>query len=465
MPDMKKLLSLLFIATFIACTGNNTSHTSSKDKPGKAGTNKVSLASGPMNGYSEMREAAVWVQLTGPAEVQLHYWPDTATDRVHQSAPVSNFTNAQGLHMERAYTAQLIATEVEPGVRYGYRITANGEDITEGRELYFHTQALWQYRTNPPNFTIAAGSCAYINEPAYDRPGKGYGQRYNIFETIAKAQPDMTLWLGDNVYFREVDWFSTTGMLKRYTHARALPELQNLLSTGHHYAIWDDHDYGPNDALGSWAHKEKALEAFKLFWANNGYGLDGQGGITSAFQFNDLHFFLLDNRWQRTDYNQKTVPHQILGKAQIDWLVQNLAYSRAPFKLIAVGGQFLNDAPVWENHANYPEERKYLLDRIAEEGIKGVIFLSGDRHHTELCKVVHKGIPIYDLTLSPLTSGTHDGGDKETTNRVEGTLYNQTNFGLLEVSGPRKERSIKMRVMDVDGNEVWSKTVSEKEWK
>ncbi len=455
--NMKQFIFVFTLSVLVGCGAPSPPQNDDTNNHGKIGNERLAVASGPMNGYSEMREAAVWIQLTEAAEVQLHYWPDTAPEQVYRSAAVATFA-------EKAYTAQLTATEVEPGGRYGYRITANGKNVTDGRELYFHTQKLWQYRTDPPNFTIAAGSCAYINESGYDRPGKSYGKRYEIFEAMADAQPDMMLWLGDNIYLREVDWFTTTGMLKRYSHARALPEMQRLLATGHHYAIWDDHDYGPNDAVGTWIHKDKARDAFKLFWANNGYGLDGQGSITSAFQFNDIDFFLLDNRWHRTDYNLKTVPHQILGKEQIDWLVQNLAYSRAPFKIIAVGGQVLNDAKVYENHANYPEERKYLLDRIAEEGIKGVIFLTGDRHHTELCKVVHKGIPMYDLTLSPLTSGTHEGGDAKTTTRVEGTLYNETNFGLIEVSGPRKDRALTMRVLDVEGKEVWRKVLSEKEW-
>lgn len=451
---MKVFVPALSLVLFVSACQNTTTDNDKQTKPKQ----RVGLLqSGPMNGYSEMREAAVWVQMSEACEVQMHYWPDTAPEAVMKSAAVHTFA-------EKAYTAQLTATEVEPGTRYGYAIYADGQLQTDSLDLYFDTQALWQYRSDPPAFRIMAGSCAYINEEAYDRPGRAYGKDYHIYESMADAGTDMMLWLGDNVYFREVDWFSQTGMHKRYTHTRTLPEMQRLLRTGHHYAIWDDHDYGPNDAVRSYPHKEMALETFKQFWANNGYGVHGGGGITSAFQFNDVHFYLLDNRWNRTDYQNKTTEHQMLGEEQMDWLIESLAYSRAPFKIIAVGSQVLNDAKVYENYANYPEERARLLDRIAAEGIKGVIFLTGDRHHTELCKVVHKGCLMYDLTLSPLSSGTHDGGDGDTTTRVDGTLYNETNFGMLDVSGPRKDRSINMRVMDADGNEVWSHVVSEKEW-
>jgi alkaline phosphatase D len=71
--------------------------------------------------------------------------------------------------------------------------------------LQFRTPPLWQWRTDPPDFTLLTGSCAYINEEAYDRPGKPYGDGYSIFETMAQMRPDLTLWMGDNLYFHEAD--------------------------------------------------------------------------------------------------------------------------------------------------------------------------------------------------------------------------------------------------------------------
>ncbi len=415
------------------------------------------IQSGPMNGYSEMREALVWVQMKEASDVQLVYWWDSIPTQTY----VSSVVRARS---ENAYTAHLLADRVEPGRKYGYRILANGKSQTEGEEMYFTTQTLWQYRMDPPDFTIAAGSCTYVNEAAYDRPGKKYGDNFQIFEKIADAQPDMMLWLGDNTYLREADWFTKTGIIHRYTHTRAIPEMQRLLRSTQNYAIWDDHDFGPNDADRAFPHRDKTLEVFKLFWANNGYGAHELGGITSAFQFNDIDFFLLDDRWHRTASDVVTIPAQIFGDDQISWLIELLKYSAAPFKIIATGGQVLNDAKVYENFSNYESEREKLLNRIADEGIKGVIFLTGDRHHAELIKVVHKGMLMYDLTTSPLTSGIHKSGDEGTTNRVEGTLFLEHNFALLHVSGPRNKRELKLQLMDKDGEEVWTHTIKASEW-
>ncbi len=415
------------------------------------------IESGPMNGYAEMREVMVWVQMKEACIVELVYWPLGEPTKDFRSLPVAaDPTMALAVH--------LLADSVQPGIEYGYAIYANGQMQSGERELHFKTPDLWRWRTDPPAFSIALGSCSYINEARYDRPGSTYGSDYSIYERIADQSPDIMLWLGDNTYLREADWFTRTGILERHSHTRKTTEMQRLLTTGSHYAIWDDHDYGPNDANRTFPHKDLTLEAFKLFWANNGYGVSNSGGITSAFQYQDIHFYLLDNRWNRTDANLATTEEQVLGEAQIDWLIESLAYSRAPFKFVAVGGQVLNDAKVYETYANYETERQRLLDRIAAEKIEGVIFLTGDRHHTELSKVVHKGTTIYDLTVSPLTAGTHKPGDEVNNNRVEGTLVHDHNFALLDVSGAFNERKLSIKVIGVDGEVIWQQEIDHSEW-
>jgi alkaline phosphatase D len=407
-----------------------------------------------MKGYTEMREAAIWVQMTEACIVELVYWPDTLPEREYRSL-------AKAATPENAFVALLVADSLEPGVEYGYTVYANGKNQTQERELTFSSQKLWQFRTDPPELKIALGSCAYINEEKYDRPGKAYGNNYGIFETIADQNPDMMLWLGDNIYLREVDWFSRSGIQSRYTHSRSLPELQRLLATANHYAIWDDHDYGPNDATRTFPFRDETLDAFKLFWANNNYGVNDLGGITSAIEYGDAHFFFLDNRWHRSEANMKTIDEQMLGEEQIDWLIELLKYSRAPFKFVACGSQVLNTAAVYENYANYEKEREKLLNRIADEGITGVIFLTGDRHHSEMSMVEIDGIKIYDLTISPLTSGTHKAGDEKNENRIEGSLINEHNFGLLNITGPRKERRVEIQILNDSGEQLWSYKIAE----
>jgi alkaline phosphatase D len=420
------------------------------------GQNSDFIQSGPMLGYVEMREALVWVQYKEPVETYLKVWEPGAQDTIN--------TTIQNSNNESANVIKFIIADLEPGRIYQYDIYVNNKLANTAYRQIVETQQLWQYRTDPPNFKFATGSCAYINEHEYDRPGKGYGGNYEIFQNIVSNQPNMMLWLGDITYLREADFYSKKAILNRNTHSRSLPELQELLVSCNHYAIWDDHDFGPNDAVGSFPHKDKTLDAFKLFWGNNGYGVNGNPGITGFFKYNDIDFFLLDNRYNRTPLFESE-KSQVLGKKQIDWLISELKLSKSPFKFIAVGGQVLNTAKVHENHANYEEERAYLLKKLKDENIKNVIFLTGDRHHTELSKLDDEGYVTYDLTVSPLTASAARLNEKEiNTLHVEGTRVNQRNYALIEVSGPRKERELYITIIGSDGHEIWNKKISSEDF-
>jgi len=266
------------------------------------------------------------------------------------------------------------------------------------------------------------------------------------------------LWLGDNVYFRETDWDSRSGMIARYTHDRALPQLQRFLATVHHYAIWDDHDYGPNDSDRSFLHKHTARQVFTLFWCNPTVGIDGTQGITTAFSWGDVDFFLLDNRFWRTPNRLSSGQRTLLGPEQFQWLREALLSSRASFKIIAIGGQVLNPLPVFETYARCaPEEREELLQFLDSTRIPGVIFLSGDRHFTELSRLERKGLyPLYELTTSPLTASPFRNADREPNPlRIPETLVTERNFALLEFTGPASDRELVIRVYNAGGALLW----------
>ncbi|MCS7078402.1 MAG: alkaline phosphatase family protein, partial [Bacteroidia bacterium] len=193
--------------------------------------------------------------------------------------------------------------------------------------------------------------------------------------------------IGDNVYTRQADFYSRAGLLYRYTHTRSHPDLQRLLRTGHHYAIWDDHDYGPNDADISNPMKEIALEVFKLFFPRQKYGLPEAPGVFYRFSYSDIDFFMLDDRYYRSPSNMKDGPHKTqLGEVQLEWLKNSLLSSNAPFKIICVGGQFLNEKTNKESFNLYRYEREKIINFIKENNIEGVVFLTGDRHHAELLR-------------------------------------------------------------------------------
>ena len=414
--------------------------------------NNINILSGPMIGHVSMRSVDVWAQVDSESELSLKLWNESGEFVSEKSLATSSTANSAILHVG----------ELEPASNYKAVVLSNGQSV--GDTLDIKTQTLWDYRMDPPAFKLIAGSCAFINDSIYDRPGKPYGGEYSIFESMASDNPDMMLWLGDNIYLREVDLQSYSGYLYRYSHTRALPEMQNLLKSCPNYAIWDDHDYGPNDADRNWIHGDWAKQSFETFWANPSYGAPaGANNVGTALRFNDVEFFLLDNRSNRVHHYNETQDPQVLGEDQIDWLIAALNKSYAPFKIVAIGGQFLSDNASHENMARFPE-RQQIIDRIEEERIHGVVFLSGDRHCTELSRLeLERGVVIHDLTVSPLTSSSYNNTEEVNNLRVEGTVVAERNYAELNFSGPRKDRVLEMVIKNVDGEVIWSQSINARE--
>lgn len=423
---------------------------------------KTLLQSGPMVGYCEMTEAVIWAQTTKEASVRVDYYAKDKPAEVFSSKTYKSSEN-------NYFTNHIVLTQLQQGKQYHYDLLINNQKIALPYDTSFSSKKLWQWREKAPDFTIALGSCSYISEEALDRPGKPYGSNYSIFEIIAKKNPDIMLWGGDNVYLREADWDSKSGIYHRYTHSRALKEMQPLLASTQNIAIWDDHDFGPDDSDRSFYNKYTTQQAFKDFWANKSYGIDAEQkeGIFSSYNWSDAELFLLDNRFFKSPNKRLTGEKTMLGSAQIQWLIDALTYSKASFKIIVVGGQVLNTEAVFENYENYKSEKDFLLSEILANQIKGVVFISGDRHFTELSTLKRPNTyPLYDWTVSPLTSG-HGNVERITkepnTNRVPGSLFAQHVFGTLSFSGEKETRQMKMSLFDKDGAELWNKTILKSE--
>ena len=420
------------------------------------------LQSGPMVGYCEMKEAMIWLQTEKLASVYIEYYDIEKTKEVFQS--VIHTTT-----IENAYTCHVVLDKLQPGKKYNYSVFIDKKKINLPYETSFSSKKLWQWRENAPDFTIALGSCSYVSEEALDRPGKPYGSNYFIFESIAKKNPDIMLWGGDNIYLREADWDSQTGIYHRYSHSRKIKEMQPLLAKTQNFAIWDDHDFGPNDSDRGYYNKYVTQQAFKDFWANKFYGTNSnqKEGVFSCFNWGDAEVFLLDNRFFKSPNERVTGEKVLLGTEQMQWLIDALVSSKASFKIIVVGGQVLNSAAVFENYENYKTEKELLLNEITANKIKGVTFISGDRHFSELSILPRANTyTLYDWTVSPLTSG-HGTIEKvakeENKNRVEGSLFAQHVFGTLSFSGEKETRQMKLTLFDNVGKELWNKVILKKE--
>ena len=91
---------------------------------------------------------------------------------------------------------------------YDYAARIDGSPVVPPYPLTFKTVTRWEWRTPPPDIRFIFGSCAYLNEPAYDRPGPPYGQGTEIFRHMAASGADFMIWDGDNWYLRDANYDS-----------------------------------------------------------------------------------------------------------------------------------------------------------------------------------------------------------------------------------------------------------------
>jgi alkaline phosphatase D len=266
---------------------------------------------------------------------------------------------------------------------------------------------------------------------------------------MRKHPADFMLWLGDNIYYLEPkDYKDQESMFAHNMKVRSsFKQFKTFLSSTPHYAIWDDHDYGPNDADKTWRLKDTALTIFKSFWPNTYPEQPQFKGNYFSFRYYDAEFFMLDDRYFRDAPGDSSA--QFLGETQMVWLKNKLQMSDASFKFIAIGTQVLNDNKFGESYKQYPKERLDLFQFLSSNNIKGVIFLTGDKHYTEICKRNYNGYPIVDFTCSPLTSPVLPRrllGAYDNPTRVPGMDYSGHNYGRVSLSGPPGDRVCTLEV-------------------
>ena len=415
------------------------------------------LRAGPMVGDVDAHNASIWVQSERQAQIVLRYWPaDQPTTKPDKPIEVRTQTTGPDA------LATFRLTELKAGQRYFYSVAVAGY---QGQTFEFTTQSVWRPRSGsqPSDLRVALGSCAYSADASDS--GSAYAGDPRIFEHMASYKPQLTLWLGDNLYLREDEYSSPEGIMSRYRQDRAQPALQRLLQTGRHAAIWDDHDYGPNDSNSSYVLKQASLEVFKRYWPNRSFGLPETPGVFTQFSEGDVDFFLLDNRTYRdSDKDLHSPSKQMFGPAQIRWLKNALLNSTATFKLVAAGGQFLNDFNRFEGWTNFKAERDDFLAWLKANRVSGVVFLSGDRHHTELIQLPREGsYPLFELTCSPLTAGVAKLPDEDKKPYlIPGTLVQQRNFCGIEVTGPRGARLLTLKSFTSEGAQIWSHALEER---
>lgn len=259
-----------------------------------------------------------------------------------------------------------------------------------------------------------------------------------ILDQVVAYQPDLFVWLGDNIY---VDTFDKPERFEQlYGQLGANPRFQKLKATCPQLAIWDDHDYGMDNHHKDYPLKDLSKVAFGKFWdvpAVSAFWT--REGIYRCVEYGKpgrkVQMILLDGRWF-LDKQEPEARDSYLGKEQWAWLEEVLKRP-AEVRVICSGVQVIKVNAMgrnWEMWGHHPSEKKRLFELIDSTGANGVVFASGDMHFAELYKTGEAGYPLYDLTASGMDQKYPQSGKVQPDQTQIGTsLIKSLNFGGLVI--------------------------------
>ena len=312
---------------------------------------------------------------------------------------------------------------------------------------------------------IAFGSCLDQRVPA------------RIMTAVLDARPDLFLMMGDNVY-GDVSGAEMRELVQAYRQLGEASRVTELRGRVPVLATWDDHDYGANDADGSFVHKKASRRIFREFWGPAA-GPDGgeEAGIYHAHVFGPpgarVQVILLDTRYFRSPFAErpradqlrdrgggKYVPDQaqdktMLGAAQWRWLEAELR-KPADLRILVSSIQVLAESHGWERWGHLPRERQRLFDLIRTTGARGVVVVSGDRHRAAIYRRTDVGPqPLVEVTSSSLNRPFSAADPPDAGRRQD--MYGAENFGLIEIDWTARKARLSLKGLigqDVDSIEV-----------
>ncbi|MAG93262.1 MAG: phosphodiesterase [Planctomycetaceae bacterium] len=285
-----------------------------------------------------------------------------------------------------------------------------------------------------------------------------------IFEAILAQQPELFIFLGDNIY---ADTTDMDVMRAKYAKLKTDAAFAKLLKTCPILATWDDHDYGANDAGADYEKRVESQRIFLDFWGDPADSVRRKRpGVYDARVFGPagkrLQVILLDTRYFRGPL--KTGPRRtggpylptdddritMLGEAQWKWLERQLR-KPAEIRVIASSIQCVAEAAGQETWSNLPRQRQRLFELITKTKAEGVLIVSGDRHWAELSvQKESTPYPIYDITSSSFNQ-IHERGTPTTNKyRAVPTTYHRENFGEITIDWNASDPSIELRVLDAN---------------
>ncbi len=285
-----------------------------------------------------------------------------------------------------------------------------------------------------------------------------------LWKEVIAENPDVWIWLGDNVY---ADTEDMEKMKADYDLQKSHPDYQRLLQKTAVVGTWDDHDFGANDIGKEYPMKDESRDLLFDFldvpktneaWARKG----AYQTYTYGFEDKRIKLILLDVRYFRDSLKWTMDPKtaqvnekgDILGEDQWTWLSAELDDAGSDMFILGSGIQVISKDHRFEKWANFPRAKDRLLNLITDKVEVPVLFLSGDRHISEVSKLEIAGydFPLYDVTSSSLTTPWGEPAPDVNSHRVGEIIY-PTNFAIMDIDWNEMRPSLKLKFVGKD-NEI-----------
>jgi hypothetical protein len=309
-----------------------------------------------------------------------------------------------------------------PDTDYWYGIEADG-DVDTGRTGHLRT-----FPAGPASFTFAFGSCIDT------------GSNGAVFDTIRQHDPLFFLLDGD-FFYEDIAVDSLPMFLEGYEANLTSPAQSTLYRSAPFAYMWDDHDFGPNDADSTSASRPAAQTAYRQMVPHYALPDTDGGAIYQAFTVGRVRFILTDNYSYRSPAAAPDGPDKtMLGDEQQAWLEQELLAANGTYPVIVwVNSQpwIAPDAAGGDGWGAYATERQEIADFIVENDIEGLAMLSGDAHmlaiddgsnNTFASDGEGPGFPVFHAAALD-RHGSEKGGPYS-----EGTDAGGGQFGLMTVN-------------------------------
>jgi phosphodiesterase/alkaline phosphatase D-like protein len=325
-----------------------------------------------------------------------------------------------------------------------WTVTANVDGTPdETKQATFRTAPL-----DADHVTVAFGSCSRL------------GSSGAVYDTIREAAPDLFLATGD-WYYADISGPSIDAFRGAYDATLTSPAQAALYRSVPVAYVWDDHDYGPNDANRTSASRPAAMQVYRERVPSYPLHSAGdEGPIHQAFSWGPVRFVLTDGRSAKDPQTMPDGPDKtMLGAEQRAWLEAELVASAPTHALVVLVTSVPWIAPAQpgaDHWGGYAVERQWLADVIAEHGITNLVLVAGDAHmiaaddgtNSDYATGGGAGMPVLHAAALD-RPGSEKGGPYS-----EGAFPGAGQFGLLDVQVDGADVTATFTGLRWDGSEV-----------